>query len=200
MSGSATAVVVLLAAWFALTVANQLQRPNGRPPAPHEVRLPWPLRLAVAGAGSLQLLPRYRFFAPDPLDIDFHIVYRDVRAAGPRSAWQEVPFPRPRHTSLLRPLWNPSHRDHVAVLDSVRTICLLADAVVPACPLGTQIIAASFPYLFVLHQVMRMGAEAGVVGRQLMVVETTGSGAQRSLNLGIASEVHRLDEGCPSWT
>jgi hypothetical protein len=81
--------------------------------------------------------------------------------------------------------------------ESVRAICFLAADAAPTCQLGMRIVSVSFPYLFVLHQVMKMEVAAGVVGRQLMIVETTGFGAERSLNLGIASEIHRVDRDRP---
>jgi hypothetical protein len=185
-------VVIVFVVWFGLTVLNQLHRPSSADQG-YEMRFPRWLRTVVATANASYLLPRYRFFAPEPVDADFHITYRDLHADGSRSSWQEVDFPRPTEAGALRMLWNPFVRDHGTMLQCIREICILGDTVVPVSPMGLRIISVSFPYLFLLHQVMRLKSDPQVEGRQLLIVETTGSGGARRLSLGISSEVHRVD-------
>jgi hypothetical protein len=170
-----TALIVIFALWFAATIANQV-------PA---------LRRRFAGTlNSFGVLPSLGLFAPEPRDVDYHVVYRDADADGAYTAWRELAFDP---GGPLRALWNPGGRDCGAMIHIVASLSILGGAVAPSCRTGDHVVLVSLPYLVLLHAVLAEPRSPGAVARQFAVVETTGFGADRALSLGISSPLHPLD-------
>jgi hypothetical protein len=168
-----TVTVIVLAVWFGLSVVNQVEGP---------------LRRALRAVNAFYLLPRYTLFAPDPVDVDFHIAHRDLQDDGSWSAWRETGLVTGRPHVLVATFWNPVHRVYAAMNQLASAITHLG-VNVAASGLGLGVIAVSFPYLFVLHHVMCAAPLTGS-RRQFMIVETTGAGEDRSVRIGILSEPH----------
>jgi hypothetical protein len=170
-------VIALLGLWLLLSIANQLDGP---------------IRRALAGLNALHLLPRYTFFAPDPIDVDYHLVFRDLAADGSPTAWQECFLGPERRHGLVEVFWDPSHRAHTTLNQVVVAITLLGSSVARASDLGVRVVAVSFPYTFLLHAAMRSPASEQSMRRQFMIVETVGTRPNRRMRLGILSEKHRI--------
>ena len=167
-------VLVLLAAWLAISVGNQ-------------IRGPWARFLGVPN--SFALLPRLEFFAPDPIDVDYHLVFHDFLEDGQATPWRRIPAER---DGPLRILWSTAKRDHQAMLAAVAALAGLQQSVAPVVRDPAAVIQLSLPYLFLLHRVQQGPRLPGSRERQFMVVETTGFGASRRLALGVLSNPHRL--------
>ena len=168
------AITVVLAIWFALSVMNQI--PAAR-------------RFLTGTLNSFNILPSFALFAPDPADVDYHLVYRDHRADGSCGEWLEIVV---APGGATRALWNPTARDCGALLQAVAGLSILSSAVAPRCRNGDLIILVSLPYLLVLNLARAAPRTDGAVARQFAIVESTRFGADRTLELGIASPLHAL--------
>jgi hypothetical protein len=167
-------VLILLAVWLAASVANQIDGPWSR----------W-----LAGCNAFTLLPRLDFFAPDPVDVDYHLAVRDFDQEGAAGPWREIPAER---DGPLRIFWSTAKRDHHAMGTAVTNLALLQQCVAPAASDPAGVIQISLPYLFLLHRALEGPRLAGAHERQFMVVEASGFGAARRVALGILSNPHRL--------
>jgi hypothetical protein len=167
-------VLVLLAGWLVLSVANQI---NG----------PWIQFLGRPN--SFTLLPRLDFFAPDPVDVDYHLAFRDLGVDGQGGPWRQIAVER---DGPLRIVWSTAKRDHHAMAGAVSSLAGLQTAVAPAARDAEGLIQISIPYLFLLHRVQQEPRLPGAHERQFMVVESSGFGASRRVALGILSNPHRL--------
>jgi hypothetical protein len=161
-------VIVVLAAWVLVAVLNH-------------VTGPW-TRLFGAFNG-FSLFPRLDFFAPDPLDVDYHLVVRDVEPEGP---WRRVAIDR---DGPLKMLWSPAKRDHQALLAAVADLAGLQQCVAPVVRDADAVIQVSLPYLFLLHAALQAPSAARV--GQFMIVESAGFGEARQVALGILSGPHQ---------
>ena len=168
-------VLALLGLWFLASVANQIPGPWARLLGP----------VAVFG-----VLPGVAFFAPEPVDVDYHLVIRDFFDDGRSGLWRELV---PERTGRWRALWNVAKRDHQAMLTAVASLASLQRSVAPTAVAPDAIIQLSLPYLFLLHSSLRAPRAPGARERQFMILETRGFGAARKMELGILSNPHRLD-------
>jgi hypothetical protein len=161
--------------WLALSIANQI---------------PFARKRLTSTLNSFGLLPAFSLFAPEPVDVDYHLVWRDLTSEGTYGDWQELIF---APSTPGRALWNPGGRDLSALIQVVSDLSILASAFAPSCRSGHRLTLVSRPYLFLLNAVVAQTAGPGAVARQFMVVETSGFGATRRVALGISSEIHALD-------
>jgi hypothetical protein len=171
------AIVVVLSIWFVLTVANQV----------HQAR-----RRLNGTLNSFGVLPSLGLFAPEPRDVDYHLVWRDRRADGTYGAWSEIVV---EPGGAARAIWNPTSREVGALLQIVAALSILNSAVVPACRNAERIVLVSLPYLILLNVALAQPRAADAVARQFAVLETTGFGAARTVELGISSPLHPLEPG-----
>jgi hypothetical protein len=168
-------IVSFFVLWFAASVA---------------LYVPGPWQGPIRKLAAWSVMPAVTYFAPDPVDVDFHLVFRDVLLDGTTGSWQEVPFENPRPLSLL---WDLSKRQQRALLDATSELSRLASEVAPACRSGERMLLLSFPYLFLLNLVAHQPRARGATHRQFVIVQSQGFGNERRLSLGIASELHALD-------
>jgi hypothetical protein len=168
-------VVAVFILWFAAAVL---------------LYVPGPWRQTLHKLAAWSLVPASTYFAPEPADADFHLVFRDVMADGSQGVWQEVPIENPRPLSLL---FDVSKREQRALLDMTSELSRLASTVAPLCRSGERILLLSFPYLFLLNRVAHAPRAPDATHRQFLIVQSQGFGSERRLSLGIASELHALD-------
>lgn len=166
-------VIGVLVVWFVVIVANQVGAIRGRFP-----------RLT-----KLKILPFMSLFAPEPVDIDYHVVWRDIDGEGTLGPWHELPFEPVRLP--WRAFSNPWLRDRTTLLEVVQDLMLLSDAT-SSSRMGPRLALVSFPYLFLLHVVTRQPREATSAARQFIVIETSGFDDTRRVELCVASEAHAL--------
>ncbi len=168
-------VLIALALWLTASVANQF---------------PGPWTGLLSGLNTFALLPRLHFFAPDPIDVDYHLVFHDFLADGQASPWRQIPTERNGPTRIL---WSTAKRDHQAMLTTVAGLAGLQQSVAPVVRDPLAAIQLSLPYLFLLHRARQAPRFPESHERQFMIVETTGFGTSRQVALGILSNPHRLD-------
>jgi hypothetical protein len=171
-----TALVIgLLLTWFVLSAANQI---------------PGPWTTALGKLGISVVLPANAFFAPDPIDVDYHLVFRDFLENEDATSWREIPTDR---DGPFRFLWSTAKRDHQAILAAVSGVAGVQQIVAPLVEEPDALIQVSLPYLFLLHHAIAQPRAAEAKERQFMVVEARGFAPRRRLNLAILSNPHRLD-------
>jgi hypothetical protein len=136
------------------------------------------------------LLPANAFFAPDPIDVDYHLVFRDFFENGEAGPWREISIER---DGRFRFLWSTAKRDHQALLAAVSGVAGIQQLVAPLLDAPEVVIQVSLPYLFLLHLFLAAPRTPGAVERQFMIVETRGFGDSRAMDLSILSNPHRFD-------
>lgn len=158
----AALVGLLLSAWFAVTVFCQFPGRSVR--------------------DRLALVPRWTFFAPNPGEWDYHLVFRDYdEGASPLMSWTEIDEHVQR--SPLNALWNPGKRYRKAVIDCCQ-LCL---------PYRNRLeaIRTSVPYLALLNVVMAQPRYDGAGLRRFAIIGTKRFGGFAPEVL-ITSDLHAL--------
>ncbi|MDS1272267.1 hypothetical protein RIF23_18415 [Lipingzhangella sp. LS1_29] len=100
------AVVVAMGLWFLATASAQhpnraFDRLRGRDP-------------------TGLLIGNWRFFAPEPAQHDFHLLYRVLLGDGAQTEWRAASWIEPRR--WRQTLWFPEHRREKAVFDLVNEL------------------------------------------------------------------------------
>jgi hypothetical protein len=167
-------VIAVLGLWLLVSIANQFRGPWGR---------------FLDHLNAYSLLPRLEFFAPDPIDVDYHLAYRDFTADGQPGPWKQIAIERDGPSRLV---WSTAKRDHQAMLGAVSGLAVMQQHVAPLVPDPSAVLQISLPYLFLLHQVQQAPRAVTTTHRQFMVVEAIGFGSSRRLSLGILSNPHEL--------
>jgi hypothetical protein len=169
------AIAVVLAAWTAVSVLNQV--PAAR-------------RRLNGTLNSLCLLPAFSLFSPEPVDVDYHLLWRDHRVDDSFGPWHEI---ESEPANWWRGVWNPRGRDRSAMQTIVSSLSMLAGEVAPRCGHGEGILIYSLPYLALLNVVMAQPRAATAAARHFAIVESSGFGPDRRVAIGITSMLHRLE-------
>jgi hypothetical protein len=167
-------VALIFAGWFIVSVLNQF-------------RFGWFNR--IRRADRFSLLPAWTFFAPNPGQSDYHLVYRDRRADGSLTGWREVPITVPRKPYSF--IWNPWKRSRKVLSDMVGTV-ISASRANPQ--LGDEIML-SIPYLVLLNVVCHFDTSPDATHRQFLLVETFGFRPTALPQIILRSDFHALAGG-----
>src|SRR5262249_37642559 len=100
--------------WLALSIANQVPITRNR---------------LTATLNSFGVLPAFSLFAPEPVDVDYHLVWRDLTSEGTYGDWRELIF---APSTRGRAVWNPGGRDLSAMIQVVSDLSILASAFAPS--------------------------------------------------------------------
>jgi hypothetical protein len=74
----------------------------------------------IKGKDVWGLIPNYKFFCPKPLQIDYHLYYRQALAPDELNDWQEISIHRRNLATGF--LWNPGKRDRKIFTSTVKSI------------------------------------------------------------------------------
>jgi len=162
-------VVALFALWILATVAQQI--PVFRPI----------FRERDVGL----LVPEYRFFAPNPIQGDFHLLFRDIYTDGTAGAWTEVC--RLRRRRLLDAIWHPEKRERKALFDAINQLAEVR--IVGVSPTQTLLLT---PYLLILNYVTAIPRSLPAEFTQFEIMYSYGWGSSRPPAVFLISERHRL--------
>jgi len=156
----ALVIALIFGFWLALSIANQFRT------------------TALPINDVLNLIPKWTFFAPNPGQHDYHVVYRDYDGQDqPLSVWCELLVHQRRPISTA--FWNPDKRYRKAIIDCCQSI--VQDKVENA-PL-------TIPYLLLLNVVMSRFPSAGARSRNYAVIATRRL-ASTPPELVLLSEMH----------
>jgi hypothetical protein len=168
-------VASLLALWFVGSVLNQFQ-------------FEWFEK--IKNADHFALLPLWTFFAPNPGQTDYHLVYRDRRADGSITEWMELAITESRKFHSF--VWNPEKRSKKVISDVVATL-MESIRHVPPDEAGFAIML-SLPYLVLLNVVSNLAATPGATHRQFVIAETAGFKRTEDPRLVLKSDFHPLPD------
>ena len=127
-------------------------------------------------------LPEYRFFAPSPIQGDFHMLFRDTFANGTLGEWTEVCGGRNRR--LLDAIWNPEKRERKAMFDAVNQLFELRER--------GAILPLTTPYLLLLNYVAAVPRTVRPKLTEFQIMYSYGWWAERTPDTVLVSELHRL--------
>ncbi len=139
------------------------------------------------------LIPIWTFFAPNPGQTDYHLIYRD-KVRDEQGSWTEVPMVHTR--TMWHFLWNPHKRVNKVSSDVVSGI---AGVVAHHQELGTpaerirEALVLSLPYLILLSLVTRQDKRGeSALSRQFAVAETYGFTKARGPAVLLCSLFHTV--------
>ena len=165
-------VASLLCLWTALTVG--LQVPG--------------LRNRIRRLDVFLLLPEYRFFAPNPIQYDYHLLYQDEFGDGSVSGWTEVcKLPDRR---VLDVVWNPRKRERKALLDAVNLLSEISQV-------EGIYVPATTPYLLLLNKIDSMPRTYSAQRTRFRLMVSRESRGSYFCTDIFVSDVHRLT-GAPA--
>lgn len=145
------------------------------------------VQLGYRGSNLLSrmcLLPNWRFFGPNPLTSDLHLLFRTVTVDGNSSIWREV---GPQGARPLRSaIWNPERRVRKALFDIVVSLSKEAEE-------SSAHIQASVPYIALLSIVVGIGREADTHKIQYCVLERCYLAPTAMPSVIFCSYLHRVE-------
>ena len=169
-------VILLLAAWFLLSVFNQNARTRkmiGR----------------IAYRDICSLLPIWTFFAPNPGRTDLYLVYRDRDAEGSVSSWRQV---RSTERRSWLSLWSPQRRIQKGIVDLAGNFT--KGVVYEARQSVSKQQVVSFPYLLLLNYVCGKPVDFRARTRQFALAKTNGHGTEDEPEVIFLSAFHTIDQ------
>lgn len=179
----AVGMAVALCLWFALSVLGQI-----------------PALKSIRRYDQLSLIPNFSFFAPKPMENDYHFVFRWKYPDGEISNWVELPYCEKRRP--WSSVWNPDRRQQKALIDScsmlMRYIAYLRQVLArrdrrekrnPVLAIQTSI-----PYLNLLNHVSVVRDSGEAVGVQFAVLSDPGPLLDLKSRVVFLSSLHQLEE------
>jgi len=151
----------------------------------YQAEIKWCMRLKTRDRFSL--IPRWTFFAPNPISSDYHVIYRDRMEDGTLGPWKTSEALASRN-ALLAALWNPRKRSRKALTDWMRNL----KRVVRRSRGRENVVRMSFPYIALLYFVSHLEHDESSCSTQFAVVQTFGHHASRASRLILHSEFHEL--------
>ena len=129
------------------------------------------------------LVPEWKFFAPNPAQGDYHLLYRDQLPDGTVTPWTEIMLAQTR--CWWNAAWNPGKRPNKALFDAV--IELGSEA-----KLHPQVLVTSVCYLTLLNYVSSLDRFSCPPFTQFMVLHSFSSWMGREPTLVFASDLHSI--------
>lgn len=131
-------VASVLAVWFGLSAACQLTVPWGERPLDR-----------LRARDVFGLIPNFKFFAPQPVQHDFHLLMRTV-VDGAHGPWSQVAGPPER--CWWHAVWNPDRRAF-KILSDVMAVAYRFDEDKP------RAVQTSLPYLAILNYITEAASQ-----------------------------------------
>ncbi len=175
-------MISVLLLWFGLSVVGQI-----------------PAFKTIRSYDPLSLIPNFSFFAPKPLENDYHLVIRCKYRDGEISNWVELPYCEKRRA--WSPLWNPDRRRQKALIDScsmlMRYIGALREGLAKTKTKNQRknpvlAVQTSLPYLNLLNHVSLLQDHPEAVAVQFAVLSDPGPLLDQKSRVMFMSSLHRL--------
>jgi len=140
-------------------------------------------RLYIRAWDIFAVVPEWKFFAPNPAQGDFHLLYRDHLSEGTVTPWTEIHIGATRSWCCV--LWNPRRRQTKALFDAVSHLNATAQA-------APQTVVGSLPYLTLLLYISSMPRLINPAFTQFLVVHSFGIFSDTEPAIVFLSELHSL--------
>ena len=164
-------IALLLVGWFVLSILNQFG-------------FEWFDK--VRRHDHFSLLPLWTFFAPNPGQSDYHLIYRDRKTDGSVTEWREIDITERRKPYGF--IWNPEKRSKKVLSDLVSSML----SSLPDIDQSDRIVMLSIPYLILLNVVSHVDAEDQTTYRQFVLVETFGFNPTNEPRVVLRSDFHLI--------
>lgn len=129
------------------------------------------------------LVPEWRFFAPNPVQGDYYLLYRDQLADGTVTGWSEVRLGQKRRWWNVA--WNPGKRASKALVDAIVELSGEAKT-------SPAVLVGSIPYLALLNYISSLKRFSSPAFTQFTILHALSSGEDREPKLVFASDLHSL--------
>jgi hypothetical protein len=166
--------IVLFGSWLVLTLLFQLQLEGSK-------KWNW-----IPVLDIFSMVPRWTFFAPNPGQSDYHLLYRDIWLNGNTSNWKEVNIGYSDNYTTI--LWNPLKRKSKAIHDIFSQVIVE----IKAKPDDLQRLKISLPYLMILNHVNALDHDIHTAKVQFMIMEAFGYNENKEPQIALLSDMHRL--------
>jgi hypothetical protein len=163
-------IAAILATWFACTI---------------RFHVPLADNLALRRRDLFGIVPDWRFFAPTPAKLDYHLLYRDRLADGTATDWTEVSVTPARRWYCC--LWNPFRRDRKALFDLTTEIARIAVYD------GARYVPGSVAYLALLSYISALPRLPGSIMTQFCLMASDPSEVLKPPEPVIVSDTHWLE-------
>jgi hypothetical protein len=176
-------MALILSLWFVVSAIGQIPRFK-----------------AIRTYDPLSLIPNFSFFAPKPLENDYHFVFRCKYRDGEISNWVELPYCEKRRP--WSPIWNPDRRQQKALIDScsmlMRYISFLRESLARNKQKNQKrnpvlAVQTSVPYLNLLNHVSLVQDSPEAVGVQFALLSDPGPILNQRSRVIFMSSLHRLE-------
>lgn len=167
-----TVSVLALTAWLAASLLGQIEHPACQ----------WVRRWDGFG-----LIPSWRFFGPNPVRTDAHLLFRDRLPDGTFTLWREVPILQPRRA--WRGVWNPGRRQEKALSDAQKSLLRQSTG-----DRDLSVLQISLPYLLLLNHVADLPRLEEVAATQFALMSTRGECADEEPRFLFLSNLHPLED------
>jgi len=167
-------VSVFFSFWVLLTIAFQL-------PSKYLKSLKWLPYLDL-----FSLIPRWTFFAPNPGQSDYNLLYREIWHNECQSNWREVNIGLGHNSH--RYLFNPKKRISKAIFDLTSSI--VKDSY--AYNKKPEFITISLPYIIILNYITYKENSPYANAIQFVIIESFGFHPKHEPKLILTSSTHRL--------
>lgn len=129
------------------------------------------------------LVPEWRFFAPQPAQGDYHLLYRDRYHDGSLTNWTEVrPTMERRWWNVA---WNPGKRERKAVFDAFTEFT-------PYLSRTDTTLECSVAYLTVLNHVSSIPRSTSPEFTQFLLMASHGGSPEKDPDIIYISHIHSL--------
>jgi len=130
------------------------------------------------------LIPQWNFFAPNPLDMDLHILYKDELKDGSLTDWTEIPIIKKRNSFAF--IWNPVKRQQKAFFDVTVELVTYGKAN------GSKTLHNTIPYLLFLNYVSNVKRRYDPITTQFMIMLLPPGTHKRVPQVLYVSPLHKL--------
>ena len=141
------------------------------------------LRPTIRLLDIFSLVPEWKFFAPNPAQGDYILLYRDQLADGSVTPWTEVALAQTRRSWNV--IWNPGKRANKALFDAITEVGSEAK-------LYPDILVGSVGYLTLLNYISSLDRLTPPAFTQFMILHSFSSAVEREPTMVFSSSLHSL--------
>lgn len=131
---------------------------------------------------AMQFVPMWSFFAPNPYQSDYYILFRTISSKNLVGAWKQAHYyEKPKY--LYSCFWNPGKWFKKGIIDLAMDLCRISTATK-----NKAQICLSTPYLSILNYVQSFDLDSDAEKIQFLIM----SRSKQNIEMNFLSEAHSL--------
>lgn len=139
----------------------------------------------LARIDCFAVVPLWKFFAPDPTVVDYHLFYRDRSGSGDCGPLTEVTDCVPTR-GLVTWVWNPRRRMRKVIMEALTELILLEGR------LDADDFGLTVPYSVLANYVTALPVAGDARDRQFVIVARPGFDEAHEPDLAFVSDFHPI--------